>query len=80
MNPRTHTADKCTWCYHRIVKGLRPACVEACPSSGPNSRGREKPRDEEIFKYFATSTLNVLKPELGTVPKVYYTVLDKEIK
>ena len=24
-------ADKCTFCYHRITTGRRPACVEACP-------------------------------------------------
>ena len=24
--------DKCTLCYHRIKKGLLPACVETCPT------------------------------------------------
>ena len=24
-------ADKCTWCYHRISRGQKPACVEVCP-------------------------------------------------
>ena len=23
--------DKCTFCYHRITRGLLPACVEVCP-------------------------------------------------
>ena len=32
MNPRTHTADKCTFCYHRVRQGLLPACVEGCPT------------------------------------------------
>jgi Fe-S-cluster-containing dehydrogenase component len=32
LNPVTNTADKCTLCYHRITRGLRPACVEICPS------------------------------------------------
>ncbi len=28
---QVRVVDKCTWCYHRIHKGLLPACVEACP-------------------------------------------------
>ena len=27
IDPETHTADKCTLCYHRITRGLSPACV-----------------------------------------------------
>ena len=33
LSPETHTAEKCTWCYHRITKGLKPACVEVCPTA-----------------------------------------------
>ena len=32
-NDTPGVADKCTWCYHRITKGLQPACVEVCPVS-----------------------------------------------
>ena len=32
LSPVTHTAEKCTLCYHRITRGLKPACVEVCPS------------------------------------------------
>ena len=32
LDPHTKTADKCTFCYHRITKGLLPACVEVCPT------------------------------------------------
>ena len=27
INEDLKAADKCTWCYHRIIKGLQPACV-----------------------------------------------------
>ena len=31
FNEEKGVTDKCTWCYHRITKGLQPACVEVCP-------------------------------------------------
>ena len=33
INPTTHVADKCTFCYHRVTRGLLPACVEVCPTN-----------------------------------------------
>ncbi len=40
INPKTETADKCTLCYHRITKGLLPACVQACPKYSTSARCR----------------------------------------
>jgi len=31
MDPETNTADKCTYCAHRIESGMMPACVVICP-------------------------------------------------
>ena len=47
-NDTPGVADKCTWCYHRITKGRKPACVEVCPvgarqfgdASDPAARSR----------------------------------------
>src|SRR3546814_4406200 len=30
VNHETKTADKCTFCEHRLEAGLLPACVESC--------------------------------------------------
>src|SRR5690606_41858320 len=30
INHETQTADKCTFCEHRLEAGLLPACVESC--------------------------------------------------
>src|SRR3990170_2937299 len=32
LEPETKVADKCTFCYHRVRKGLLPVCVEVCPT------------------------------------------------
>jgi Fe-S-cluster-containing dehydrogenase component len=72
-------ADKCTFCYHRIHKGLAPACVNACPR---NARiyGNLKDPESKIRKILNTRRYGLLKPELGTNPKCYYIELDMEIK
>ena len=78
LHPETHTADKCTFCYHRIVKGLQPACVEVCPT-GARIFGEVKPRNNPLARFVRFNKLGVLKPYLNTGPKVYYANLDKEV-
>ncbi len=63
--------DKCTWCYHRIVKGLVPACVEACPV-GARVFGDTHDPESPVRKILTEQRVYTLKPELGTEPKVYY--------
>ncbi len=79
FNNEKRTADKCTWCYHRITKGLLPACVQACPV-GARKFGDLKDPDSEINKILDKERINVLKPDLGTKPKVYYVGLDREVR
>ncbi len=65
--------EKCNFCEERLAKGLKPACVDACPEKAlvfgnladPNSEPRKLLR-----KRFAVQR----EPELGTGPSVYYLV------
>ncbi len=79
FNTEKRTADKCTWCYHRITKGLLPACVQACPV-GARVFGDLKDPESAINKLLDEERINVLKPDLGTKPKVYYVGLDREVR
>ena len=79
MNPTTHTADKCTLCYHRISKGLSPACVGICPVGARRLGDRENP-DDPVNEILATRRIQVLQPELLTRPKCYYLGLDMEVR
>ncbi|SMC38264.1 tetrathionate reductase beta subunit [Desulfocicer vacuolatum DSM 3385] len=72
LNPVTHTAEKCTWCYHRVRKGLLPACVEVCPT-GARKFGSLKDETSEVYKILkGPGVLTVLKEAMGTWPALYY--------
>ncbi len=79
LHPETHTAEKCTFCYHRITKGLAPACVEVCPN-GARIFGEVKQRNSPLTHFRRLAELQVLKPQLNTNPKVYYANLDGEVR
>ncbi len=76
--PDKKVVDKCTWCYHRITQGLVPACVAACPR-GARVFGDLQDPDSPVRKILAEKRVYVLKPELGTEPKVYYIGFEKGV-
>jgi Fe-S-cluster-containing hydrogenase components 1 len=63
--------EKCNFCSERLAKGLIPACVEACKEKvlvfgdleDPNSEVRELLRSHYTIRR---------KPQLGTMPQIYY--------
>ena len=79
LNPSTHTAEKCTWCYHRITKGLRPACVEVCPT-GTRQFGDMKREDDPVRQAIEHERVEILQAHLLTEPRCYYLHLDKEVR
>lgn len=81
MSPVTHTAEKCTLCYHRITRGLKPACVEVCPSEARIFGDLKNPvPDDPIQKFYQNNKVQALKPHLGTDPRVFYAGIDKEVR
>ena len=79
LDPRTRTADKCTFCYHSVTKGLQPACVEVCPTQA-RIFGDLKSRASRLVRFERMNKIHVLKPALNTSPKVYYAGLDGEVR
>jgi tetrathionate reductase subunit B len=78
IDPRTHTANKCTLCYHRITRGLRPACIEACPTGARLFGDLRDPKDG-LHTLLRQRHYRLLRPELGTHPRCYYIGLDLEV-
>jgi len=71
-------SDKCTWCYHRITKGLQPACVDVCPT-GTRVFGDLNDPESPISKFVNNNPVQVLKPESGNAPMCFYVGLDKDV-
>lgn len=79
LHPETETADKCTFCYHRVVKGLLPACVEVCPNQA-RIFGDLSSKASRLVRFQRMNKVHVLKPELNTEPKVFYAQMDGEVR
>lgn len=63
--------EKCTFCNHRVAKGLAPACVVTCPADA-RIFGDLNDAKSEIAQLLKAHKSKVLLPEKGTRPKVHY--------
>ncbi len=79
LHPVRMTADKCTFCYHRVTKGLLPACVEVCPTQA-RIFGDLASGASPLTRFERMNKLHVLKPHMNTEPKVFYSELDGEVR
>lgn len=81
LNPETKCAEKCTLCYHRITRGLKPACVEVCPTQARIFGDLKHPvADDPLQAFILQHKVHTLKPHLGTNPRVSYANMDKEVR
>jgi Fe-S-cluster-containing dehydrogenase component len=79
LHPVKKVASKCTLCYHRLSKGLDPACMEVCPT-GARMYGNLRDKDSKIVKFLKEHTTQVLRPNLNTGSKLYYNELGSEVR
>jgi tetrathionate reductase subunit B len=78
IHPEKKVADKCTLCYHRLKKGLAPACMEVCPTRA-RIFGDLRDPESEIVKFLQENDYHVLKPHLNTGSKLFYNGPSAEI-
>jgi Fe-S-cluster-containing dehydrogenase component len=78
FNEETQTTDKCNWCYHRITKGLKPACVEVCPVQARVFGDLNDPASD-VSVFIRSHPITVLKPWTGNGPHVFYHGIDGEV-
>jgi len=63
--------EKCTFCIHRLEKGLLPSCVQNCPANALHFGDISDP-ESEVSRLIATKRKFQLLEELDTKPSVYY--------
>ena len=83
INHETQTADKCTFCEHRLEVGLLPACVESCVGGARvigdlNDPGSEINLRMQAHHQAHPDGIKVLKPDMKTQPRVFYIGLPDE--
>ncbi len=72
VDPRTKTVDKCSFCMHRIERGLTTtSCQETCPTRSIVF-GDLNDAKSEISRLLATRDHMTLLPDAGTQPRHFY--------
>lgn len=64
-------ARKCTFCLHRLEKGMLPACITTC-IGGARIFGDLNDPQSLVAQAASSPRVMRLKEELGTEPSVYY--------
>jgi molybdopterin-containing oxidoreductase family iron-sulfur binding subunit len=63
--------EKCTFCVHRLEKGLQPACVSDCPAFALHFGDLDDP-GSEVSKLLQAKNSFRLEEGLDTRPRVHY--------
>ena len=71
VHPTDGFVDKCTFCLHRVVRGVEPACVTTCPTKSLVFGDLADPQSAAA-RLLASRHSDVVKPEAGTRPQVFF--------
>lgn len=71
MDPAGYVG-KCDFCKHRVDDGRMPACVETCPTLCRSFGDLDDPNSSVSVAIANAKRVDVLRPGLGTAPKLYY--------
>jgi Fe-S-cluster-containing dehydrogenase component len=71
IDPRDGFADKCTFCMHRVEKGLRPGCVSNCPTEALTFGDLGDP-GSDVSRLLRRRRYKMLKPEKGLGPNMFF--------
>lgn len=63
---------KCNFCRHRLEEGRLPACVETCPTLARSFGDLNDPNSAVAHALRDADRVDVLRPEQGVGPNVYY--------
>jgi len=81
--PENQAADKCDMCKHRVDNGVEPSCVNTCQGRA-RIFGDLNDSESEVAKLVKEHNLqtpkNVLLPDEGTNPHVFYIDPDNVIQ
>ncbi|WP_165062203.1 MULTISPECIES: 4Fe-4S dicluster domain-containing protein [unclassified Adlercreutzia] len=66
-----HVVEKCTFCYQRLARGEKPACMVLCPGNARFYGDLDDP-NSEVSKLISTRAYKQLLPDRGTKPSTYY--------
>jgi Fe-S-cluster-containing dehydrogenase component len=64
-------ADKCTFCIHRVEKGMDPACVAVCPTHCMHFGDMDDP-NSPVNRLLQSRSHHPLLAEAGTKPQIWY--------
>ena len=71
LHPDKKIVNKCTFCAHRVDEGVVPACVNTC-QGGARIFGDLNDPDSEVARLVAREAVQVIGPDFGTEPRVFY--------
>ena len=72
IDPVGKVADKCSFCDHRVARGLDPACVDVCPTSARLFGDLDNAQSAVSRALQAARRVEVDRPDLGVQPKLFF--------